>query len=47
LSLPWGLPGSIACGTGRFDWTSHETLTGFMSADLPESELVDRHGVRP
>src|SRR5258708_7248116 len=31
--------GAVACGMARFDWTSHETLTGFGMAGLPQREL--------
>jgi hypothetical protein len=31
----------------RFDWTSHETLTGFIAADLPQSELAVLQGANP
>src|SRR5882757_6218057 len=36
-SLPWR---SVAFWQARFDWTSHETLTGSGMAGLSESELT-------
>src|SRR5215813_3059691 len=32
--------GAVACGTARFAWTSHETVTGFGMPGLPERELI-------